>query len=510
MEQHVRPWRIAAAAASVSLLLALPALAAASHLTSGPLGTTLFNRVIQRLCEIQQALGNRVILADPARCAPPPLPAPTLTLSKTVINDNGGTATTTDFQAKIDDVSVPWDIAQTVSVGTHTASETTLSGYGASSWGSDCAADGTVTLAAGENKTCTITNDDQSGHLIVDKVTVPAGSAAVFSVTATGTGVIMGGGAGTTTDATNKEYSVSVGTYSVSEAALAGWIEVSNTCVNVAVGVGETKTCTITNHRLPKLTVTKIVINDGGGTATTTDFTLMIDGATTTSGVQNIVATGTRVVSEGAHAGYTATIGGDCNADGSILLAIGDIKTCSIMNDDNPPEITGKLLITEVLYDLSNAEGDPQGVESANEWVEIRNGTDSVQNLSGFTIHDEAGSDLIPEGTILTPGQFLIVTSSTTTESFYDIPEEAIVVVLSSSIGSNGLANAGDMVELRGALDVSIDAVSWGDNVTAFDPSVFPTTSDDNPGSSITRTSPTTDTNTAADWVENTTPTPGS
>lgn len=100
-----------------------------------------------------------------------PLPvAPTLTLIKNVTNDNGGTAVPGDFQAKIDGSNVPWTVAQTLSVGAHTVSETGMTGYTASAWGGDCAADGTITLAAGENKTCSITNDDQPGTLIVQKV----------------------------------------------------------------------------------------------------------------------------------------------------------------------------------------------------------------------------------------------------------------------------------------------------------------------------------------------------
>ncbi|MGR9051482.1 MAG: DUF7467 domain-containing protein, partial [Gammaproteobacteria bacterium] len=84
----------------------------------------------------------------------------TLTLVKTVINDNGGTLEASDFQAYIDAGAVPWGSAQTVTAGSHTASEDEQPGYIASTWGGDCAADGTVTLNLGENKTCTITNHD--------------------------------------------------------------------------------------------------------------------------------------------------------------------------------------------------------------------------------------------------------------------------------------------------------------------------------------------------------------
>ncbi|RJQ35400.1 calcium-binding protein [Candidatus Parcubacteria bacterium] len=84
----------------------------------------------------------------------------------------------------------------------------------------------------------------------------------------------------------------------------------------------------------PKITVTKFVINDNGGTATTSDFALFIDNATTTSGVATTTTAGTHIVSETNMAGYTATIGGDCDVLGNVVLAAGDNKTCTITNND--------------------------------------------------------------------------------------------------------------------------------------------------------------------------------
>jgi len=53
----------------------------------------------------------------------------------------------------------------------------------------------------------------------------------------------------------------------------------------------------------------------------------------------------------------------------------------------------------------------------------------------------------------------------------------------------------------------TVDAVSWGTNTTAFSPSV--PTVDVNTGHSIARTDDTIDTDSAADWEELETPTPG-
>jgi type VI secretion system secreted protein VgrG len=87
----------------------------------------------------------------------------------------------------------------------------------------------------------------------------------------------------------------------------------------------------------PELTVTKTVINDNGGTNVIADFPLFLDGGSVVSGVPNTSTVGAHTVSETANANYTAVIGGDCAADGTITLALGDIKTCTITNNDIAP-----------------------------------------------------------------------------------------------------------------------------------------------------------------------------
>jgi hypothetical protein len=85
----------------------------------------------------------------------------------------------------------------------------------------------------------------------------------------------------------------------------------------------------------PVLTVTKVVVNNNGGTAQTGDFTLRIDGNVVTSGVVNTVTSGNHTVSEDdPGAGYTSTIGGDCAANGAITLTVGAGRSCTITNDD--------------------------------------------------------------------------------------------------------------------------------------------------------------------------------
>ncbi len=132
--------------------------------------------------------------------------------------------------------------------GTYNVSEGVVAGWTQTS--ATCSDQSPVTaivVSAGETVTCTFTNTLQSGHLIVQKTTLPAGDSTVFSINASGTGTITGGGAGTVTDALDKDYEVTPGTYSVTETVPAGWDKTGDTCQGVVVAAGQTATCTITN-----------------------------------------------------------------------------------------------------------------------------------------------------------------------------------------------------------------------------------------------------------------------
>jgi hypothetical protein len=112
----------------------------------------------------------------------------------------------------------------------------------------------------------------------------------------------------------------------------------------VTLAAGDNKTCTITNTRKPRLTVTKILIpsSDPG------KFNLRVNGVIKASDVGNGGTTGAIIrplgpvtVSETAGTStsltnYTTVIGGDCAANGTVTLAAGDNKTCTITNTRKP------------------------------------------------------------------------------------------------------------------------------------------------------------------------------
>ena len=84
----------------------------------------------------------------------------TLTVNKTVINDNNGTAVCSDFSFSVDGgPAIPFEADcsndVTVSAGTHSVTETAVTGY--STTYANCT---NVAVPAGGTNTCTITNDD--------------------------------------------------------------------------------------------------------------------------------------------------------------------------------------------------------------------------------------------------------------------------------------------------------------------------------------------------------------
>lgn len=128
------------------------------------------------------------------------------------------------------------------------------------------------------------------------------------------------------------------GTYTVSETGNASYAATfSGDCASdgtVLLNQGDAKTCTITNDDIaPLLTVTKVIENPS---AVTTNFNLFVNGNPVTSGVQNAYSAGAHTVTETHPTGYIAAITGDCAADGTITLALGDVKACTVTYTDVP------------------------------------------------------------------------------------------------------------------------------------------------------------------------------
>ncbi|MBI5019088.1 hypothetical protein HZB58_02350, partial [Candidatus Gottesmanbacteria bacterium] len=211
----------------------------------------------------------------------------------------------------------------------------------------------TINLAAGENITCTFTNTQQNGHLTVQKTTIPAGSQQSFAITATGSGTITGGGAGSITDSTDQTYEVTAGTYSVSETVPTGWTQTSNTCSNVVVAAGGNSTCLITNTQKGHIVVRKVT-SGADDTFTFTTGGTGYNGFSLSHGQSNDqeVIPGSYTVSETALSGWSSD-GGSCDngeTPNSLDVEAGETVTCTFTN-------TKLRNITACKYDDTNGNG---------------------------------------------------------------------------------------------------------------------------------------------------------
>src|SRR5205823_6230222 len=113
----------------------------------------------------------------------------------------------------------------TVMPGIYSVSESGLGGYTQS----DAAAGGTGSVAAGQNKTCTITNDDQAATLIVIKHVINnnggSATAAQFTMTVAGTAVPGSSTSFAGAESPGTDVAVTPGSYSVSESGPSGYTE---------------------------------------------------------------------------------------------------------------------------------------------------------------------------------------------------------------------------------------------------------------------------------------------
>ncbi|NLE30726.1 DUF11 domain-containing protein, partial [Candidatus Dojkabacteria bacterium] len=144
-----------------------------------------------------------------------------------------------------------------------------------------------ATVSTDTPETLTTNNNDsedttvnQKGHIIVQKITVPAGDQTVFTTKLTDiNGIVIA--TGTISDSTDYIYDIDAGTYKIIEDVPSGWGATSNPCLNgVTVAAGETKTCIIENKRLPILTIEKVIVGDF---VPFSNFSFKVDGVNPTA-----------------------------------------------------------------------------------------------------------------------------------------------------------------------------------------------------------------------------------
>lgn len=190
--------------------------------------------------------------------------------------------------------------------------------------------------------------------------------------------------------------------------------------------------------------------------------------------------------------------------------------TATATKTKQPTPESGRLLISEVLY-------DPTGSEPGSEWIELYNAGGSTINLTGIKVGDEETKDggegmyQFPDGASLESGSVVVIANQAVEfESVYGFKPHYELVDSDAAVpdlhkysdwagGSVGLSNTGDEVLLLDASDDLLDSLSWGSSTWAFAPSVPDVTQ----GHSLARDPAEQDTDTAVDWIDQDTPDPG-
>ena len=142
-------------------------------------------------------------------------------------------------------------------------------------------------------------------------------------------------------------------------------------------------------------------------------------------------------------------------------------------------------------------------VNPNDEWVEIFNPNSSPLDISGWKIQDNTETDIIPTVTPIPANGYAVIMGSNGNTSL--IPITAITIVLSDTKVGNNLGNDGDRVILKTPTDTVIDQMSYGTDTLIFPtPPAAPSSTQ-----SLARSPNGTDTDTAGDWVVDTSPSIG-
>lgn len=189
----------------------------------------------------------------------------------------------------------------------------------------------------------------------------------------------------------------------------------------------------------------------------------------------------------------------------NIFAAAQSFPTSSPTPTPTPP-IASHLVINEVYYDPDTAH-TVAGTNGDNnsEWIEIYNPTGFSVNVKDWKVTDNSGTErtVSTSNRNIGSGEFAILAKAADVRTLWGVDESKFIAL--GEIFGNGLANTGDRVILKDNLGNIVDQMSYGTDTTVLNPSA----PDVAEGHSLERDPDGLDTNTATDFVNRTTPSPG-
>jgi predicted ribosomally synthesized peptide with SipW-like signal peptide len=167
------------------------------------------------------------------------------------------------------------------------------------------------------------------------------------------------------------------------------------------------------------------------------------------------------------------------------------------------------IVINEVYYDtdgrhFDNGGGTKAEVEGKNEWVELYNPNDVAVNIKDYSVTDNTSPFVIHSNSSIPAHGFVILTHDNDTKHFWGDPAVEFIN-LGGNMSGGWLSNEGDKVILKNVSGVIVDQMSYGTNITVFNPAC----PDVSEGHSLERNPLGKDTNLASDFIDRATPTPG-
>ncbi len=209
------------------------------------------------------------------------------------------------------------------------------------------------------------------------------------------------------------------------------------------------------------------------------------------------------LISVSYRATYSSFTSGAQNNNNSFTAA--DVFPTSTLSATLTPTLTSTPTATPtaspsslIVINEFSSDGNNQG-----EWIELYNPTGSSVDLSGWLIGDGALNDPLPAGSSIGANGYAVIIPDNSNVS--GIPVTATTIELVANQIGNGLTDNGDKIVLKTASSVVVDQLSYG-----TDDTILPS-SPNEPGAdeSLARSPNGNDTNTAADWVIDSTPTIG-
>lgn len=348
-----------------------------------------------------------------------------VTVSKLVMNNNGGTAVAGDFLISIKD-SFSVDVAGSpfaastagttinLPAGTYTISETGPLGYSAIGGGFFCSdapgSSPSFVIVDGVDVNCSTVSDDQPGNLTI-AVNVDNTGYVGAPLTPANVNIAVSGPSSIASYAgtASSSFVVDAGSYTVTPTITTpGFSAVfASDCSAggvVAVAVGQSKTCTlnVSYSDNGNLIVQKVV---NGSTASASAFTIYVaNDVFFTSNPGSSIGTNYSLdasdytVFELPAAGFTTTYSGDCNASGVVTVVTATTKTCVVTNTALEADLTVTSSVNNaspstgnnVVYTFTVTNNGPQEAQSAVLNTTIPAGLTFVSSSSGVGSYNSA------------------------------------------------------------------------------------------------------------------------